>query len=449
VTGAPQTRIQQLSPTVSLEIDNGLALIRIDNPPVNALSGTVIDGMNLALSEIDENPQVRLAVLLCAGRGFIAGADLKEVGDSGRNRSQDAAMMINRIAASAKPIVAAVHGNALGGGFETTLACDYRIALDTAHFGLPEVKIGAIPGYGGTQRLPRLIGFERALEMMLSGESVTAPQALALGIVDDIVEGDLRQAALAYGRELLASAAPRRKVDERSIVDAEHLERISDDAMAWIARHRPGQDAPPLIVNVVHETANLPIAEGLALERRHSSSRVNAPQCLAMRYLFFAQRGARKNPQVAALLAAGAKQNGDGAIVETLNGNPAFALGARLLEPFVREAQTIAVQGVAPSAIDAALVDFGWRQGPFAMLKSAEIIAESAADNGSRALLDAGALVSRCNGALRRAALKLLDDNAALRAEDIDVLCCELYGFPVHRGGPLYDHKASKPCREP
>jgi len=445
VTGAPQIRVQQLSPTVSLEIDDGLALICIDNPPVNALSGTVIDGMNLALTEVDDNPDIRLAVLICAGRGFIAGADLKEVADGGRNRSHEAAMMINRIARSTVPIIAAVHGNALGGGFETALACDYRIALNTACFGLPEVKIGAIPGYGGTQRLPRLIGFEHALRMMLSGDPIAAPDALAIGILDEIVEGELRVEALAYARQLIANGAPLRKVDERAVVGIENLERISEEATAWIANNRPGEEAPHLIIHVLHETAQLPIADGLAVERRYSSSRVSAPQCLAMRYLFFAQRSARKNPQVAALLNASAKHGTAGTLAETLNGNPDFELGARLLGAFIREAQTIAAQGVAPSAIDAALVDFGWRQGPFAMLKSAQISAEGTAENGSqaRALLDAGALVSRCNGALRRAAAQLLEEEKTLRSEDIDVLCCELYGFPVYRGGPLYEQNAA------
>lgn len=428
---------KHLSETVTMDIDNDLAVIVIDNPPVNALSGSVIDGMNLALTVLEENPDIRLAVLLCAGRGFIAGADLKEAADSGRNRSHEAAMMINRLARSSKPVLVAIHGNALGGGFETTLACDYRIALASARFGLPEVNIGAMPGYGGTQRLPRLIGVEKALDMMLTGQPVTAGEALQLGIADRIVEGDLRQAAITYGRALLAEGVPLRKVDARPVQDIDQLTAITEKAAAHIALAKPGQDAPPLIVQTLRDTLVLPIEQGLAIERERSSGRLKAPQCLAMRHLFFVRVKARKNPAVAALLeSAGGKSRQD-ILAATLNGNPAFSLGAELLWAFVRQAQAVAGEGVPSESIDSALEDFGWARGPFGMLEDAGLAGdwrEGVTPEAARP----DAIVDRCMAALIDSANELLERSSDLSAGDIDAVLCDLYGFPVYRGGPMY-----------
>ncbi len=283
--------MQALSTTVSLSLTGEIALIRIDNPPVNALSSSVVEGLGRAVRAVDGDPLVKMSILYCAGRGFIAGADLKE--DLTQARSDAAASMINRIAASSKPVLAAIHGYALGGGLETALACDYRCAVDTACFGFPEVNLGAIPGYGGTQRLPRLVGLKEALAMMISGIRIDAHQALEAGLVDWITDNDLLENSLAFAIEVIAGGAPLRKVDALEVPDPALADELCETALREAAQKRRGEEAPALIVEAVRAAAFLPIQEGLAFERKRSLSRLHAPQSVAMRQKFFAQRKAK------------------------------------------------------------------------------------------------------------------------------------------------------------
>src|SRR5262245_24378937 len=197
-------------PLVRFEIVDGIGVVTIDNPPVNALGPGVRDGIVDALEKGLADASVKAMVMIGAGRSFIAGADIRQFG---KPRPVPARPVYEVLDGSPKPVVAAIHGYALGGGLEHALACHYRIAVPSAKVGLPEVLIGILPGGGGTQRLPRLIGPKRAMDMILSGRHVPAPEPQALGIIDEIVsDTDLRQQAIAYARRV----AERR--DRKSVV---------------------------------------------------------------------------------------------------------------------------------------------------------------------------------------------------------------------------------------
>ncbi|HRF08717.1 MAG TPA: enoyl-CoA hydratase/isomerase family protein, partial [Xanthobacteraceae bacterium] len=188
-----------MSDPVTLRREGAIAIITVDNPPVNALKHAVRAGLQKLFKEADADPGVEAIVLTCAGRTFIAGADITEFGKPPMAPSLIEA--ITDIDNVSKPTVAAVHGTALGGGLEVALGCNYRVATKDAKLGLPEIKLGLIPGAGGTQRLPRLIGIEKALPIILSGNPVSATQALKDGLVDDIVEGDLVAGAVAFAKK--------------------------------------------------------------------------------------------------------------------------------------------------------------------------------------------------------------------------------------------------------
>ena len=194
-----------LTESVRLELDGDVAVVVIDNPPVNALSHHVRQGILDGMTQAAADPAVAAIVLICDGRTFIAGADITEFGGPPKGPSLQAAQ--DAMENSPKPVVAAVHGTALGGGLEVAMCAHYRVADAKARFGLPEVKLGLLPGAGGTQRLPRVTGVPKALEMMTSGEPIGAEEALECGLVDEIV-GDLRAGAVAFARRVVAEGRP-------------------------------------------------------------------------------------------------------------------------------------------------------------------------------------------------------------------------------------------------
>ncbi|PWU29881.1 3-hydroxyacyl-CoA dehydrogenase [Pseudomonas sp. RW407] len=278
-----------MSEVVQVERHGDVALIKVDNPPVNALGLAVRAGLLRALHEAEADAAVRAVVLVCAGRTFMAGADIKEFGKPPQAPSLPE--VVEAIEASAKPSVAVIHGTALGGGLEVALACHYRIARADAQVGLPEVKIGLLPGAGGTQRLPRLVGVGRALDMIVSGNPVKAPQALEYGILDAIVEGDLAEAGLAYARRLLDEGRGPRRTGER---------QVEGDAALIAARHAevqkrtPGLFSPLRCVAAVEAATRLPLAEGLKRERELFQECLASPQRAALIHAFFAEREAAK-----------------------------------------------------------------------------------------------------------------------------------------------------------
>src|SRR6516165_6053234 len=201
-----------MSDLVQLTKDNDIAIITINNPPVNALSPGVPEGISDAIEQIDKDPTVRAAVLIGGGRTFVAGADIKEFGKitSGQTRRGVAFLpLLLRIEDCSKPVIMAIHGTAFGGGLELAMAGHYRVASPTAQVGQPEVKLGIIPGAAGTQRLPRLAGVAKAVEMCADGNPVSAKDALKYGIVDRLIEGDLLAGALAFARDIAGKPAPK------------------------------------------------------------------------------------------------------------------------------------------------------------------------------------------------------------------------------------------------
>lgn len=282
-----------MSEVVRVERHADVALIKVDNPPVNALGHAVRDGLLRAFREAEADNAVRAVVLLCEGRTFMAGADIKEFGKPPQAPSLPEVVEV--IESSAKPSVAVIHGTALGGGLEVALACHYRIAKTDAQVGLPEVKIGLLPGAGGTQRLPRLAGVEQALEMIVSGNPVKAPQALEYGIVDQIVDGDLATAGLAYAHRLLDEGRGPRRTGERE----DRLHGADNAALvaakrAEVEKRMPGLFSPLRCVEAVEAATRLPLAEGLKRERELFQQCLESPQRAALIHAFFAEREAAK-----------------------------------------------------------------------------------------------------------------------------------------------------------
>jgi len=269
-----------------------VGVITVDNPPVNALSQGVREGLKSALDRALADGGVASIALLCAGRTFSAGADITEFGKPVTPPALRE--VIDAFEASPKPIVAALHGTALGGGFELALGCHYRIAAATAKVGLPEVKLGLIPGAGGTQRLPRLAGIEPALKMIVDGNPVSAEKAKAMGVVDEIVEGDLAGAAIAFAQRLADESRPPRPTSALPVPPAkagafEELEK-------GIAKKQRGFVAPFRAIEAVRAAATEPFSEGMRLERDLFMQLMASPESRAQRHVFFAEREVAKIP---------------------------------------------------------------------------------------------------------------------------------------------------------
>jgi 3-hydroxyacyl-CoA dehydrogenase len=284
---------------VRFEKDGDVGVIVVDNPPVNALSPGVPEGIVAALDQGNADPAVKAMVLIGAGRSFIAGADIRQFG-KGPPRPAPARRHYDVMDQSAKPVVAAIHGYALGGGLETALACHYRIAVPSAKVGLPEVLIGILPGAGGTQRLPRLIGPKAALEMITSGRHVPAEEAAKLGIIDEIAaEGTLREAAVAFARRI-ADKRPLPVIRQRDEKLAEGTPALFEAQRKAIARRARNQRAPYACIEAVEAACTLPFDEGCALERRLFDEQVVSEEAKALRYAFFAEREIAKIPDIPA-----------------------------------------------------------------------------------------------------------------------------------------------------
>jgi 3-hydroxyacyl-CoA dehydrogenase len=282
-----------INASVDLRRDDDVAVVTADNPPVNALKYEVRAGLTQALAHARDDDAVSAVVIACAGRTFFAGADITEFGKPPQAPSLHD--VIAAIEAMPKPVVAALHGTTLGGGFELALACHFRVAVPGARVGLPEVKLGLLPGAGGTQRLPRLVGPEKALQMIVSGEPIGAAEARADGIVDEIVEGDLAAAAIDFALRVVREGRPLRLVRDRE----EKLigEGFADAAEALTRRLR-GREAPAACVEAVRNAIVLPFEEGLKRESELFRKLVTGDQSKAQRHIFFAEREAAKVPGI-------------------------------------------------------------------------------------------------------------------------------------------------------
>ena len=282
------------APVVRFEKDGDIGLIIVNYPPVNALGPGVSEGIVAALNTGNADPSVKAMVLIGDGRSFIAGADIRGFG-TGRKRPAIGERTYDVLDASAKPVVAAIHGFALGGGLENAMACHYRVAVPSAKVGLPEVLIGILPGGGGTQRLPRLVGVRTALEMITSGRHVPAAEAATLGIVDEVVpEGGLRAAAVAFARKV-ADVRPLPRVRDKAVT----AEAGVFDAMRKsIARKARNQKAPYSCIAAVEAAVSLPFDEGLRREAELFAELETSDEAKALRYAFFAEREVAKLPDL-------------------------------------------------------------------------------------------------------------------------------------------------------
>jgi 3-hydroxyacyl-CoA dehydrogenase len=283
------------APVVRFEVEDGIGVITVDYPPVNALGPGVREGIIESVEKGNADPAVKAMVLIGAGRSFIAGADIRQFG---KPRPQPARRSTEVLDDSAKPVVAAIHGFALGGGLEHALASHYRVAVPGAKVGLPEVLIGVLPGGGGTQRLPRLIGPKAAMEMIVSGRHVPAAEAKTLGIVDEIVdEKDLRGAAIRYAKGI-ADKRPLPRVSGRTdrLAEAKADPGMFEAMRKSIARRARNQKAPYHCIACVEAAVTQPFEEGLQIERKLFAELENSDEAKALRYAFFAEREVAKIP---------------------------------------------------------------------------------------------------------------------------------------------------------
>ena len=282
---------------VDMETRDDVAVVFVDNPPVNALSEGVRTGLYEAVTTADADDAVKAILIICKGRTYIAGADIREFGKplTGKPLPEVHAA----IEGASKPVVSAIHGTALGGGLETALCCHFRVAVSSAQFGLPEVKLGLLPGAGGTQRLPRVVGVEKALEMMTSGNPVGADFALECGLIDEIVD-DLLEGGLAFTQKVVAENRPLVKVRDST----EKIEAARKDPELFanfrkrIARKTRGFEAPEAIIQCVEDAVSKSFEEGIQGEMERFLGLVTGEQSAAQRYYFFAERQANKIPNL-------------------------------------------------------------------------------------------------------------------------------------------------------
>ncbi|WP_327754878.1 enoyl-CoA hydratase-related protein (plasmid) [Sphingobium sp. SJ10-10] len=286
---------------VSISVEGDVGVVSVDSPPVNALGAAVRAGLAQAFDALLTDGNVRAIVLICDGRTFFAGADISEFGKPPQSPTLHEVMRL--IENAAKPVVAAIHGSALGGGLETALVCHYRIAVPSARLGLPEVHLGLLPGGGGTQRLPRVIGVEAALDLMVSGRSIAAQEARELGLLDQLAsENRLREDAVAFARGVAAAGKPLTRIRDRDgpITQARARPGLFDDFRRRHAAVMRGFRAPDHIVRAVEAAITLPFEEGMAREWELFRQLEDSSESAAQRYLFFSEREAARLPGISA-----------------------------------------------------------------------------------------------------------------------------------------------------
>lgn len=276
-------------------VTDGIAVLAIDSPPVNALGYAVRVALDEGIQRAVADDGAQALVIRCDGRTFFAGADIGEFG--GELRRPDLNDIFARIEASPKPVVAAIHGTALGGGMELSLACHYRVAVASAKVGLPEVSLGLLPGAGGTQRTPRIAGVEAALELIVGGKPLGTAKAQTLGLIDALIEGDLEAGAVAYARKLVDDGAPLRRIRDMAVdLDADAAKAAIETYRAAHKRDFRGFKAPDSIVKAIEAAATLPFDEGLKREFELFEALMHSQESVAQRHLFFAERTAGKIP---------------------------------------------------------------------------------------------------------------------------------------------------------
>jgi 3-hydroxyacyl-CoA dehydrogenase len=290
-----------MSDLVQLTKDQDVGIITINNPPVNALGPGVPEGISQAIKEIIQDDDVKAVVLIGAGRTFIAGADIKEFGKitSGKkDRGAGLLPLLRQIEDCPKPVVMAIHGMALGGGLEIAMSGHYRVGVPGAQVGQPEVKLGIIPGAGGTQRLPRLAGVAKAVEMCAQGNPVLAQEALELGILDRLIEGDLLTGAVAFARSVLEKSAPKTRERNEKITLPEQNAAIFAAARQMARQKQRGMMAPLAAIDAVEAATRLPFDEGCEVEKKLFNDCLFSDQSKALMHVFFGEREVVRVPDI-------------------------------------------------------------------------------------------------------------------------------------------------------
>jgi len=285
--------------TVHYELRDNIALMTIDNPPVNPLSSGVRQGLTDGISQALADDNVAAIVLTGAGRAFIAGADISEFGGAAEGPSLHDCL--TAMDDASKPIIAAINGTAFGGGLEVALCCHYRVIAPSAPVGLPEVKLGLLPGAGGTQRLPRLIGAAKALDFILSGDPIPGPVALELGIADEVAEGDIVEAGIAFAQRIVAAGSPIRRIRDESdkLLEDRGNAELFDQARKNSARRMRKRFAPEMIIQCIEAAVNLgDFDAGMKVEGECFAQCMKHPQREALIHTFFSEREVAKIPDV-------------------------------------------------------------------------------------------------------------------------------------------------------
>jgi 3-hydroxyacyl-CoA dehydrogenase len=280
--------------TVTFSRDGAIATVLIDNPPVNAASAAVRTGLAAALDRLDSDDSLQALIIRCAGRTFIAGADIKEF--DGPQTEPQLPELIARIEASAKPVIAELHGTILGGGLELALGCHARIAAHDAQFGFPEVRLGIIPGAGGTVRTPRLAGLPLTISLAVEGKQVGSEEALAAGMIDRITDGALETATAEFARAIVAKGEPPRRTRDLPSPVADN--ELLDAAEQTARRRQRGQDAPLIALQAIRFGLAHDVDAALAEEHRLCRQAIASPQSSALRHLFLAERAVARTPGI-------------------------------------------------------------------------------------------------------------------------------------------------------
>jgi 3-hydroxyacyl-CoA dehydrogenase len=292
-----------MNQAVTVSVDQGVALVLIDNPPVNALSPQVIDGLDAAIDQASRDTSVQAIVIVGAGRTFVAGADIKgleQLAWGSNSGAPEMHALLEKIEDTPKPVVMAMHGTALGGGLEVAMAGHYRVAVPDAQMGQPEVNLGIIPGAEGTQRLPRLVGLEKAIEMCVSGRPIKAIDALKVGLIDRIIEGELAAGASAFAREMAAQGGRHPKARERQdkLPPRDAVPGMVAAGRELARKTRRNLEAPVAVVDALEAAATVPFDEGCARERAIFFELAKSEQAKALIHTFFAERGVLKVPGI-------------------------------------------------------------------------------------------------------------------------------------------------------
>ena len=290
-----------MSEVASFSVEDGVGVITIDSPPVNALGLAVRQGLNTGFKRFTADTAVKAIVLICGGRTFFAGADISEFGKP--IQAPNLTAVFDIIEGGSKPVIAAIHGSALGGGLELALICNYRIAVPSAKVGLPEVNLGLLPGAGGTQRLPRIVGVEVALDLITSGRPIGAEEALEKGVIDALAEeGRLREDAIAFARKIVAENQPSSRVRDRQdkVEAARGKPEIFAEFRKKNARSFRGFKAPENIIKAIEAAVELPFEAGMKREQELFHELHDSTESAAQRHVFFAERETSKIPDVPA-----------------------------------------------------------------------------------------------------------------------------------------------------